>query len=75
VAVNSRSVESTFSDATLAITGVLGLVLLYRARIPRLALYLGALLLVAAAGGPAAWPWYFSWGLVLLAACPESHAC
>ena len=30
---------------------------------------LGACLLIAAAGGPAAWPWYFSWGLVLIAAC------
>jgi hypothetical protein len=24
---------------------------------------------VAAAGGPAAWPWYFTWGLVLVAGC------
>src|ERR1019366_1430917 len=36
----------------------------------RLAFYVGVLLLAAAAGGPAAWPWYFTWGLVLLAACP-----
>ena len=70
VAINSRSVESALGDVTLAITGILGLVLLVRARIPKLALYLGVLLLVAAAGGPAAWPWYFTWGLVLLAACP-----
>jgi len=69
LAVNSRSVESAFGAVTLAITAALGLALLYRARIPKLALYLGALLLVAAAAGPAAWPWYFTWGLVLLAGC------
>jgi hypothetical protein len=27
-------------------------------------------LVLAAAGGPAAWPWYFTWGLVLVAALP-----
>ena len=54
---------------TLAITAVLGAVLLYRVRIPKLALYLGWLLVFAAAGGPAAWPWYFTWGLALLACC------
>jgi hypothetical protein len=70
LSVNSRSVESGFGAVTLAITAALGLGLLYRVRVPKLALYLGVLLLVAAAGGPAAWPWYFTWGLVLLAACP-----
>jgi hypothetical protein len=70
VDVGSRSVESAFGDASLAITAALGLGLLVRVRVSNLALYLGSLLLVAAAGGPAAWPWYFSWGLVLLAACP-----
>jgi hypothetical protein len=29
---------------------------------------LGTFLLIAAAGGPAAWPWYFLWGLALVAA-------
>jgi alpha-1,6-mannosyltransferase len=70
VAVNSRSVESAFGAVTLALTAGLGLILLYRVRIGRLALYAGILLLAAAGGGPAAWPWYFTWGLVLLAACP-----
>jgi alpha-1,6-mannosyltransferase len=70
VAVNSRSVESAFGAVTLALTAGLGLILLYRVRVGRLALYVGILLLAAAGGGPAAWPWYFTWGLVLLAACP-----
>jgi hypothetical protein len=70
VAVNSRSVESALGVVTLALTAGLGLILLYRVRIGRLALYVGVLLLAAAGGGPAAWPWYLTWGLVLLAACP-----
>jgi hypothetical protein len=36
----------------------------------RLVSWVGVLLIAAALGGPAAWPWYLSWGLVLLAACP-----
>jgi hypothetical protein len=70
LAVNSRTVEAAFGTITLALTGVLGLVLAWRLRIRTLALYTGVLLVAAAAGGPAAWPWYFSWGLPLLAACP-----
>ena len=71
LAVNSRSVESAFGAVTLALIAGLGLILLWRVRIGRLALFTGALLIAAAAGGPAAWPWYFTWGLVLLAACPR----
>lgn len=70
VSVGFHSVESALGTVTVAITAVLGAVLLYRTRIPKLALYLGWLLLFAAAGGPAAWPWYFTWGLALLAGCP-----
>jgi len=67
IAVSSRGVESALGGVGFALTAVIGLVLLYRVRIPRVALYLGAFLLVTAAGGPAAWPWYFTWGLVLVA--------
>lgn len=70
VNVGFHSVEAAFGTVTTLITGVVGLVLLYRSRVPKLALYLGWLLLLAAAGGPAAWPWYFTWGLALLAGCP-----
>jgi alpha-1,6-mannosyltransferase len=70
VAVSSRHLEAVMADVSTALTGLLGLWLLIRVRVPNLALYLGALLLVAAAGGPAAWPWYLIWGLVLLAGVP-----
>ena len=70
VHVRLITVESAAVKLSTALAGVLGLWLLYRVRIARLAPYLGTLLIVVAAGGPAAWPWYFSWGLVLLAGCP-----
>jgi hypothetical protein len=69
IATSSRGVESAFGVVGFALTAAVGLLLLYRVRISKLAPYLGAVLLVAAAGGPAAWPWYFTWGLVLVAGC------
>jgi alpha-1,6-mannosyltransferase len=69
VATSSRGLESALGVVTFALTAVVGLVLVHRVRIGTVALYLGTFLLVAAAGGPAAWPWYFTWGLVLIAGC------
>lgn len=66
--VASRSVEGVFTAASTVLIGVVGLILLARVRVSTLVRYLGILFLLAAAGGPAAWPWYFSWGLALLAA-------
>jgi alpha-1,6-mannosyltransferase len=68
VHVASRSVEGVFTAASTVLIGLAGVVLLVRVRVGRLVRYLGGLLVLAAAGGPAAWPWYFSWGLALLAA-------
>lgn len=70
LAVNARSLEAILAGLTTALTGALGLWLLYRVRIRTLAFSLGLLLLAAAVGGPAAWPWYLTWGVVLLAGCP-----
>ncbi len=70
VAVGHRTVASAFGVVALAITVISGALLLWRVRVPKVAPYLGVLLLIAAACGPAAWPWYFTWGLVLLAGCP-----
>jgi alpha-1,6-mannosyltransferase len=69
IATSARGLEHGFGVVAFAITAITGLVLLYRVRIPKLVPYLGAFLLVAAAGGPASWPWYFAWGVVLVAAC------
>jgi alpha-1,6-mannosyltransferase len=67
--VGARGLESAFGVVATVLSAAVGLWLLYRVRVPRLVAPLGACLLIAAAGGPAAWPWYFSWGLVLIAAC------
>jgi alpha-1,6-mannosyltransferase len=67
VAVSATRLESGISDVALALTAVLALVLAWRARPDNFVLYLGVVLLTAAFTGPAAWPWYFSWGLVLVA--------
>jgi hypothetical protein len=68
VAVSSRGMESAVGAVAFGVSAVIGLVALYRVRVGRVVALLGLALLAAAAGGPAAWPWYFSWGLVLVAA-------
>jgi alpha-1,6-mannosyltransferase len=71
IATDSRSVESAFGALAGAITVVLAAVLLWRSRRGTgLVRDLAVVLLAAAVGGPAAWPWYLIWGLALLAACP-----
>lgn len=70
ISASSRGIESALGLVAVALTAVLGVVLLWRVRLENMVLYLGVLLVAAAAGGPAAWPWYFTWGFVLLAACP-----
>jgi hypothetical protein len=64
----------TFSDAESVLLVVLfiaavivALALLWRARWHSLPQYLGLALVAFALGGPALWPWYLAWGLVLLA--------
>jgi hypothetical protein len=70
VSVSSRHLESTLIEIAFILTVALGAWLLYRARFATLVRYLGILLVVFAFCGPAAWPWYFAWGITLLAACP-----
>jgi hypothetical protein len=67
IATSQRGLEDTLGTVAFALTGLAGLTLLYRVRISKLVPLLGAFLLIAAAGGPAAWPWYFIWGLALVA--------
>jgi alpha-1,6-mannosyltransferase len=68
--VSTHGLESALGLVVTACAAAVGLGLLWRAQVPRVAALLGATLVLAAAGGPAAWPWYLSWGIVLLAACP-----
>ena len=70
VPLNGKQFEATLSHVTFAITAVFALVLLYGTRWENMVRRLGWVLVAIAIGGPAAWPWYFTWGLALLAACP-----
>jgi alpha-1,6-mannosyltransferase len=68
VATTGRGLEGALGVVASLLTAAAGLVLLYRVRVRTLVAMLGTFLLIAAAGGPAAWPWYFIWGLALVAA-------
>lgn len=66
-AVSFGDVEPVLRSVLFAASVVLGLVLLALVRRRTLVLYLGVTLAALAIAGPALWPWYLSWGLVLLA--------
>ena len=69
--VSSRTIAHALGVLAAAATAALGVAMIWRVRFDNLVRYLGVLLLVAALAGPAAWPWYFVWGLALVSACPE----
>lgn len=64
------TLQTIFRAVIGAITLLAVLELLRRVRLTTLARWLGLALVVLAWGGPAAWPWYFIWGIALLAAAP-----
>ncbi len=70
VPVGARGLESAFGAVAFGLSLVLGAVLLWRSRRQTMVRNLGIALIAVAVCGPAAWPWYLTWGLVLLAACP-----
>jgi alpha-1,6-mannosyltransferase len=67
--MSGRGLESALGIAAAVVAACIGAWLLRRARVPTVVGLLGVTLLLAAVGGPAAWPWYLTWGLVLLCAC------
>ena len=71
VPVGARGLESAFGAIAFAGSLVFGLLLLWHARPGNMVRYLAFALIAVAVCGPAAWPWYLTWGLVLLAACPR----
>ena len=70
VPVGARGLESALGVVAFGLSCVLGAVLLWRSRRGNMVRNLGIALIAVAVCGPAAWPWYLTWGLVLLAACP-----
>jgi hypothetical protein len=70
IPVGARGLESALGIAAFVASLLFGLVLLWRTRSGNMVRYLGFALIAVAVCGPALWPWYLTWGLVLLAACP-----
>jgi hypothetical protein len=70
IPVGARGLESALGIAAFVASLLFGLVLLWRARPENMVRYLGFALIAVAVCGPALWPWYLTWGLVLLAVSP-----
>jgi len=70
VPVGARGLESALGVVAFGLSLVLGAVLLWRSHRENMVRNLAIALIAVAVCGPAAWPWYSTWGLVLLAACP-----
>jgi hypothetical protein len=68
VGASFMHVESVTRVLGAAITGAIAIALLGRTHRDTMVRMLGIVLVALALGGPAAWPWYLSWGVVLLAA-------
>lgn len=66
--VTFGDVEPVLRALLFAGSVIIGLLLLLRTRWSTLVPCLGFALVAFAFGGPALWPWYLAWGLVLLAA-------
>jgi alpha-1,6-mannosyltransferase len=66
-AVSFGDVEPVLRGILLAVLAVVALALLARTRWQTLVPCLGLTLAAFAIAGPALWPWYLAWGLVLLA--------
>lgn len=71
--VSDRAVASGFGVAADVGVAILGTMLLARSTRENLVGYLGLFYVVAALFGPAAWPWYFIWGIALLAATRDAQ--
>jgi hypothetical protein len=68
VSANFKSIDSVLRVIAFTLSVGIGLFALARSRLETMPRYLGFALIAFALGGPAAWPWYLTWGLVLLAA-------
>jgi len=71
--VGARGLESALGVVAFVAALLFGLVLLWRTRPENMVRYLGFALIAVAVCGPAAWPWYLTWGLVLLAVSPAEQ--
>jgi hypothetical protein len=73
ISAGFHSIQSVVRVVAFGASVAVGLALLLRARRETLPKYLGLALVAFALGGPAAWPWYLCWGLVMLAVWPRAQ--
>jgi hypothetical protein len=74
VHLDAHRLESVLGDVALVATALVALVLAARVGLATLVASSAIVLATAALAGPAAWPWYFCWALVLVAARPAALA-
>jgi hypothetical protein len=73
ISISFHALNSVLRVVAFGASAIAALALLARARGAVIVPYLGLALVAFAIGGPALWPWYLSWGLVLLAASPATQ--
>jgi hypothetical protein len=73
LSAHARSIESGFGTVVAVLVAALAVVLLARTSRRTLVRDVAVVLVAAALGGPAAWPWYLIWGLALLGAWPAAQ--
>ncbi len=69
----AAGLESAAVKVAMALVALFAVALCVRVRRDGLVRALGLMLVAAAVGGPAAWPWYLIWGAALLAADPVAQ--
>jgi len=74
IVIGRRAFERTLGEIAFVVSALAALWLLWRTRFANLVRYLALILLAFALAGPATWPWYLTWGLVLLAALPAAQS-
>lgn len=73
VSVSNAAVIAILRGVGLAVSAVVGAVLVVRVRRDNLVPSLAVTLLVVVLAGPVLWPWYLTWSFVLLAALPAGQ--
>ncbi len=73
LSAHARPIESGLAVVAALLVVALALALLVRTSRRTLVRDIAIVMLAAALGGPAAWPWYLIWGLALLAAWPAAQ--
>lgn len=70
-AISIHTAQGVIGKGALSIAAAIALWLIWRVRSSSLVRRCGLILITFAALGPAAWPWYFTWGIALIASDPQ----